>query len=75
LPLFVQLLERARERGEINASLSMESIMLYLNALKSEVQRVPAETWSERERFLDDVLQLFFYGLSGRPTSSRHETE
>lgn len=75
LPLFVQLLEKARERGEINASLSMESIIFYLNALKTEVQRVPAETWSERERFLDDVLQLFFYGLSGRPTSSRHETE
>ncbi|MGA9290223.1 MAG: TetR/AcrR family transcriptional regulator [Anaerobacillus sp.] len=75
LPLFVQLLEKARERGEINASLSMESIMLYLNALKTEVQRVPAETWSEREDFLDDVLQLFFYGLRGGSTSSRHETE
>ncbi len=75
LPLFVQLLERARERGEINASLSMESIMLYLNALKTEVQRVPAETWSERKDFLDDVLQLFFYGLSGGSASSRHQSE
>ena len=75
LPLFVQLLEKARERGEINASLSMESIMLYLNALKTEVQRIPAETWSERKDFLDDVLQLFFYGLSGGPVSSRNESE
>jgi AcrR family transcriptional regulator len=75
LPLFVQLLERARERGEINASLSMESIMFYLNALKTEVQRVSAETWSERKDFLDDVLQLFFYGLSGGPTSNRNESE
>ncbi|MGG1684256.1 TetR/AcrR family transcriptional regulator [Pseudalkalibacillus sp. NRS-1564] len=75
LPLFVQLLEKARERGEINASLSMESIMLYLNALKTEVQRIPAETWSERKDFLDDVLQLFFYGLSGGAVSSRNESE
>jgi AcrR family transcriptional regulator len=75
LPLFVQLLERARERGEINASLSMESIIFYLNALKTEVQRVSAETWSERKDFLDDVLQLFFYGLSGGPTSNRNESE
>ncbi|WP_159784707.1 TetR/AcrR family transcriptional regulator [Bacillus sp. N1-1] len=75
LPLFVQLLERARERGEINASLSMESIIFYLNALKTEVKRVSAETWSERKDFLDDVLQLFFYGLSGGPTSNRNESE
>ncbi len=75
LPLFVQLLERARERGEINASLSMEAIMFYLNALKTEVQQVPAKTWSERKDFLDDVLQLFFYGLSGGPTSNRNESE
>lgn len=75
LPLFIQLLEKARERGEINASLSMESIMFYLNALKTEVQRVPAETWSERKDFLDDVLQLFFYGLSGGPSTSRNESE
>ena len=75
LPLFVQLLERARERGEINASLSMEAIMFYLNALKTEVQQVPAKTWSERKDFLDDVLQLFFYGLSGGPPSDRNESE
>ncbi|WP_273853375.1 TetR/AcrR family transcriptional regulator [Guptibacillus spartinae] len=75
LPLFVQILEKARERGEINASLSMEAIMFYLNALKTEVQRVPAKTWSERRGFLDDVLQLFFYGLSGGPVSSRNESE
>ncbi|MCA0991782.1 TetR/AcrR family transcriptional regulator [Pseudalkalibacillus hwajinpoensis] len=75
LPLFVQLLERAREHGEINALLSMESIMFYLNALKTEVQRIPAKTWSERKDFLDDVLQLFFYGLSGGPSSDRNESE
>lgn len=75
LPLFVQLLEKARERGEINASLSMEAIMFYLNAIKTEVQRVPAKTWSERSDFLDDVLQLFFYGLSGGSRSSRNESE
>ncbi|WP_226655628.1 TetR/AcrR family transcriptional regulator [Pseudalkalibacillus hwajinpoensis] len=75
LPLFVQLLEKARERGEINASLSMEAIMFYLNALKTEVQRVPAKTWSERKDFLDDVLQLFFYGLSGGSVSSRNKSE
>ena len=75
LPLFVQLLEKARERGEINASLSMEAIMFYLNAIKTEVQRVPAKTWSERKDFLDDVLQLFFYGLSGGARSSRNESE
>ncbi|WP_347548906.1 TetR/AcrR family transcriptional regulator [Pseudalkalibacillus hwajinpoensis] len=75
LPIFIQVLERARERGEITTSLSIEAVMLYLNALKSEVQRVPAETWSQREDFLDDVLHLFFYGLSGKSFNSSYKKE
>ena len=73
LRLFVQLLEKARERGEINASLSMESIIFYLNALKTEVTFQPKR--GQNGKISSIILQLFFYGLSGGPTSSRHQSE
>ncbi|MDP4552473.1 TetR/AcrR family transcriptional regulator [Alkalihalobacillus macyae] len=75
LPLFIQLLQKAQERGEVNPSLSMEAVIFYLNAMKAEAQRVPVEEWSKREKFLQDVLHLFFYGLNGKQQTDSHSSE
>ncbi|TLS38742.1 TetR/AcrR family transcriptional regulator [Pseudalkalibacillus caeni] len=68
MPLFVSFIQKAQENGDVDPTLSLEAIMLYLDMVKKQIESLPADyfTDSRQSKFRNDIMQLFFYGVSGR---------
>lgn len=63
LPLFIELIEKGKQDGEINPALSSETILFYINLLNRSIQENPNFFIVNDYRISKELLELFFHGL------------
>ncbi|MEH7458415.1 TetR/AcrR family transcriptional regulator [Bacillus sp. JJ1127] len=65
LPWFLELLENAQRKNEINPNLSKEMILLYIQMFSKLGDDYGIQLLEEdREKHIQDIVTMFFYGLS-----------
>ncbi|KGP90340.1 TetR family transcriptional regulator [Pontibacillus chungwhensis BH030062] len=67
IPLFMKLIEQGKEEGVVDQSLSGNIIMFYIN-MYNQTMRSHSEFSQDKQstqQFTEEILQLFFYGISG----------
>ncbi|GGD16069.1 TetR/AcrR family transcriptional regulator [Pontibacillus salipaludis] len=68
IPLFMKLVEQGKEEGVVSPSLSANMIMFYIN-MYNQTMRNNREFFQDKQstqQFTEEMLQLFFYGISGK---------
>jgi Transcriptional regulator len=68
IPLVVRFIEEGKARGEITDKVSTESIMAYIQFMKEKMAPMLdlLEKSGDLDRFLGDMIHLFFYGIGGK---------
>ncbi len=68
LPLMLDLIEQGKKEGAIDYAFPSSLIMLYLNIFmdKAEAFTDYAKIYDNEETFIEDMMQLFFYGVAGK---------
>ncbi|MGM7635273.1 TetR/AcrR family transcriptional regulator [Bacillus sp. Hm123] len=66
MPLFIKMVEQAQARNEIDPNLSIQAILFHLHTWKQANDKLTYEHFSREELalFTEELIQLFFYGLS-----------
>lgn len=65
LPWFLELLEKAQQKNEINPHLSKEMMLLYIQMFTKLGDDFGAKLLEgDREKHIQDIITMFFYGLS-----------
>ena len=67
LPMISRIVEEGKERGEIAASVSTPNVLAFIQLFMNQYDRIldMAHNSGDRDGFLEGMLELFFYGLSG----------
>ncbi|MGM7680736.1 TetR/AcrR family transcriptional regulator [Cytobacillus sp. Hm23] len=67
-PLFLEMIEKAKKNGEIDNNIAPSLVIFYLNMFseKSEEMLQLSTSYSSEEQFIEDLTNLFFYGIVGR---------
>ncbi|MGM8365615.1 TetR/AcrR family transcriptional regulator [Virgibacillus sp. W0181] len=68
LPLTLELIEQGRKEGAIHHNFPSSLIMFYLNLFmeKAEALTDYAKNYGDEDAFIEDMMQLFFYGVAGK---------
>ncbi|WP_026690249.1 TetR/AcrR family transcriptional regulator [Alteribacter aurantiacus] len=66
VPYFTKLLEEGKELGYIDPNLSQEAILFYIKMFKDTLQQ--EEVYKRILPLTEDITNIFFYGLFGKPT-------
>ncbi|WP_141436269.1 TetR/AcrR family transcriptional regulator [Bacillus cereus] len=65
LPWYLEILERAQQKNEINPNLSKEMMLLYIQMFIKLGDDFGAKLLErDREKHIQDIVTMFFYGLS-----------
>ncbi|MFJ8530080.1 TetR/AcrR family transcriptional regulator [Bacillus sp. NPDC094106] len=65
LPWFLELLENAQRKNEINPNLSKEMMLLYIQMFSKLGDDYGVQLLErDREKHIQDIVTMFFYGLS-----------
>lgn len=66
-PLLLQMINKAKRRGEIQRNLPESMILFYMNMFKEEAENFTqfSASYESEEAFAEDMMHLFFYGLAG----------
>jgi len=69
IPLTVRIIEEGKASGEISADISTESVLclmqLYMNQYELILEM--AARSGDMDKFLENFVHMFFYGICGRP--------
>ncbi|MBM7703812.1 TetR/AcrR family transcriptional regulator [Metabacillus iocasae] len=69
LPLFVSFIIEGKNKGEISENISVESVLFFIQALKNQLDQLPAHSpFFEKQEKAKEMLHLFFYGIAGKNT-------
>ncbi|MCF6136485.1 TetR/AcrR family transcriptional regulator [Pseudalkalibacillus berkeleyi] len=68
LPLMIELIDNAKEKGEIQRDIPHSLIMFYLDIFKEKAEEFAnlSKTYESEEKFVEDMMNLFFYGVAGK---------
>ncbi|WP_019912488.1 TetR/AcrR family transcriptional regulator [Paenibacillus sp. HW567] len=68
VPLMVQMVEEGKAGGEISPKVSVEAVLLVIQMyIKSSGEMLDSvEKHEDKERFLEELFHIFFYGLCGQ---------
>ncbi|HGE5779662.1 MULTISPECIES: TetR/AcrR family transcriptional regulator [Bacillus] len=72
LPWFLEILENAQRKNEINPHLSKEMILLYIQMFSKFGEDYGVQLLEDdREKHIKDIVTMFFYGLSNPENVTR----
>ncbi|WP_233277506.1 TetR/AcrR family transcriptional regulator [Paenibacillus durus] len=68
LPLMIRMLEEGKARNEISSKVSVNSVLIFMNFYMQNAGEMLeiAQKQDNRDAFLEEMVHLFFYGISGR---------
>ncbi|WP_219835050.1 TetR/AcrR family transcriptional regulator [Paenibacillus sp. R14(2021)] len=68
LPMTARIIEEGKESGEIASSVSTPNVLAFIQLFMNQYDRIldMAQNSGDRDGFLEGMLELFFYGLSGK---------
>jgi hypothetical protein len=69
IPITVRLFQEAKDRGEIPEHVSIEHILALLQIYMNQFETIldMAQQSADMDKFLDSMVQFFFYGICGKP--------
>ncbi len=74
LPWYLEILEQAQQKNEINPHLTKEMMLLYIQMFTKLGDDFGAKLLEgDREKHIQDIVTMFFYGLSDSTKIKRHE--
>jgi AcrR family transcriptional regulator len=67
MPLTIRFIEEGKRRGQISAKVSTPTLLTYINMFKEQSQTFldMAQQSGRVDDFLEEMIHLFFYGISG----------
>jgi AcrR family transcriptional regulator len=65
IPLFFKLIEEGKQLNKIRETINPNALLVYLNLLSHSLESLTEESLAmmQEETILDDILNLFFYGI------------
>ncbi|WP_227938010.1 hypothetical protein [Alkalihalobacillus deserti] len=64
MPVFMAFLNQGKKEGYLKENISMESILVYYQLLKTAIEKhYEVFTGEKGEQLVDEITHLFFYGL------------
>lgn len=69
IPLIIKLIEDGKAAGEISSKVSVQNVLIFINMFVNQsVQLLQlAEHAGNIEKLTEDMVEMFFYGVCGRP--------
>ncbi|MBE0466900.1 MAG: TetR/AcrR family transcriptional regulator [Candidatus Desulforudis sp.] len=67
IPLMLNFIEKGKNDGYINKSISTEAILLYINIFKEAKRSDMLLDQEQNQRLFKELATLFYYGLLGKP--------
>ncbi|MNN86325.1 hypothetical protein D3C81_2037320 [compost metagenome] len=71
IPMMVRIIEEGKNSGEISEDVSVENVLALIQLYMNQYQTIleMAERSEDMDRFLEGMVQLFFYGVCGKKQS------
>ncbi|MNW37791.1 transcriptional regulator BetI [compost metagenome] len=71
MPMMVRIIEEGKNSGEISEDVSVENVLAFIQLYMNQYQTIleMAERSEDMDRFLEGMVQLFFYGVCGKKQS------
>ncbi|WP_226666338.1 TetR/AcrR family transcriptional regulator [Metabacillus litoralis] len=68
LPLVVKMIDNAKQRNEIKRDIPASLILFYINIFSDKTEELlkMSNSYQSEEKYIEDLLNLFFYGLAGK---------
>ncbi|MDA1477930.1 TetR/AcrR family transcriptional regulator [Bacillus changyiensis] len=66
IPLMLQLIEDGHRSGEISPKITAQGFLVFINMIIDHSKTL-GETFEKNKQFAEEMMQIFFYGLCGRP--------
>lgn len=68
LPLVVKMIENAKQKNEIKRDIPASLILFYINIFSDKTEELlkMSNNYQSEEKYIEDLLNLFFYGLAGK---------
>ncbi|WP_027409159.1 TetR/AcrR family transcriptional regulator [Anoxybacteroides tepidamans] len=63
IPLFIEMVKEAQRKGEIDPTLSIDTLLLYVKIWRDIGQQLHPSIYNER--MTEELIRLFFYGVKG----------
>lgn len=68
IPLTVRIIEEGKASGEIAEDVTIESVMAFMQIYMNQYETIleMAQNSSDEAKFLDGIVNMFFYGVCGK---------
>ncbi|MEK5479055.1 TetR/AcrR family transcriptional regulator [Paenibacillus sp. FSL R5-0407] len=68
-PLVTRIIEEGKASGEIAPDMPLENVMAFIQLYMNQYQAIlnMAAQSPDRDKFLEGMVQMFFYGVCGKP--------
>ncbi|MNP78804.1 hypothetical protein D3C76_1765040 [compost metagenome] len=68
-PLVTRIIEEGKASGEIAPDMPLENVMAFIQLYMNQYQAILAMAAQspDRDKFLEGMVHMFFYGVCGRP--------
>jgi AcrR family transcriptional regulator len=69
IPLTVRMIEEGKKSGEISDDVSIETVLAFIQLYMNQYEAIleMAQQSGDMDKFLDGMVQMFFYGICGKP--------
>lgn len=68
IPLTIRIIREGQATGEISPDVSIESVLAFMQLYMNQYEALldMADKSADRDKFLEGMVEMFFYGLCGR---------
>ncbi len=68
IPLTIRIIQEGQSSGEISPDVSVENVLVFMQLYMNQYETLldMADKSADREKFLQGMVEMFFYGLCGR---------
>lgn len=68
IPLFIHLINEGKEKGEISDKVSISAVLIFINMFMKQSRELLeiAQQQENMDQFIEEMVQVFFYGICGR---------
>ena len=68
IPLTIRIIQEGQSSGEISPDVSVENVLVFMQLYMNQYETLldMADKSTDREKFLQGMVEMFFYGLCGR---------
>ncbi|MCQ6560590.1 TetR/AcrR family transcriptional regulator [Paenibacillus mendelii] len=69
IPLMIRIIEEGKKSGEIADNVTVEGVLAFIQLFMNQYEALleMAAQSGDLDKFMEDMVHMFFYGISGKP--------